>query len=382
VEDSVRVLHIEDDAEFADLTATFLERQEGQFSIEHAKNAEAALDLLRDTPPDCIVSDYDMPGMNGIDLLKTVREEFSDLPFILFTGKGSEEIASEAISAGVTDYLQKDSGTEQYAILANRIGNAVSAYRSAIEAEQNRHQLEQTLKTVPSCVVRLDYEGQFVFANDRAVEVLGLEKAALTDRTYNDPEWEITDLDGNPIPDEQLPFRRVRDSGEPLYGFRHTITWPDGTQKILLVNGAPVSDSDGETDSVIFSLTDVTEEVEHEQRLAQTTARLEALFENSPDMINVHDMEGNITDPNPTLCEETGYDEAELTEMKVWELDRAIDPEEARALWERMDHDDRERLEGLYRRRDGSDFPVEVHIRRLDVSGRDRFIVISRKISD
>jgi len=69
----------------------------------------------------------------GGQVLDAVRAERPDLPFILYTGKGSEEVAGEAISAGVIDYLQKELGTDQYAILANRIENAVSAYRSRRE---------------------------------------------------------------------------------------------------------------------------------------------------------------------------------------------------------------------------------------------------------
>jgi DNA-binding response OmpR family regulator len=72
--------------------------------------------------------------MSGIELLETVRETYPDLPFVLFTETGSEEVASEAISAGVTDYLQKGGGSEQYALLANRIENAVQAHRTAERA--------------------------------------------------------------------------------------------------------------------------------------------------------------------------------------------------------------------------------------------------------
>ena len=117
-------------------------------------------------------------------------------------------------------------------------------------------------------------------------------------------------------------------------------------------------------------------------QLRQKGSRLEALFEHSPDMINVHDAAGNIIDLNPRLVEKTGYDRGALTGMKVWDLDETIDRETARTLWRGMDHGDRERLEGVYRRRDGSTLPVEVHIRRLDLDGDDRFLVISREISE
>jgi len=378
----IRVLHVDDEPDLSDMVATFLEREDDRLTVCTATSANEGLETIDEADVDCIVSDYDMPSTNGIEFLEAVRESHPELPFILYTGKGSEEVAADAISAGVTDYLQKDRGTEQYAILANRIRNAVSAQWSAIESEQNRYRLERILKTIPSCVVQLDYEGRFIFANDRAVEVLGLEESELTDWAYNDPEWEIMDLNGNPISDEKLPFRQVRDSGEPLYGFRHTIKWSDGTQKNLLVNGTPLLDSNGETDSVIFSLTDITDQIEYQHQLTQATARLEALFENSPDMINIHDMEGNITDPNPLLCEEMGYDEDELTDMKVWELDQEMNPHKAHTLWEGMNQGDRKRIEGVYQRRDGSELPVEVHIRYLYVDGEDRFMVISRDITE
>ena len=82
-----------------------------------------------------MVTDYDMPGRDGIEFLEAVREEHPELPFILFTGKGSEAVASETISAGVTDYLQKEAGTEQYAALATRIRNVVTRYRRERELQ-------------------------------------------------------------------------------------------------------------------------------------------------------------------------------------------------------------------------------------------------------
>jgi len=272
----IRILHVDDEPEVAELVTEFLEREDDRFAVETVPNAAAGLERLADGEYDCVVSDYDMPGLDGIEFLEAVRETHSNLPFILYTGKGSEEVASGAVSAGATDYLQKESGTEQYELLANRIDNAVSARRSADEAIRSRRRLEQILKTVPACVVRLDRDGRFVFANERAEEVLGLDSSSLNDRTYDDPAWQITDLDGAPVPDEELPFRQVRETGEPLYGYRHAIEWPDDTRRILEVNGAPLFDHDGDVESVVFSLSDVTEQRARERRLERCQTIVEA----------------------------------------------------------------------------------------------------------
>jgi len=381
--DGIDVLHVDDEPDFADLTAAFLEQADDRFVVHTATTPDDGLDFLADHEVDCVVSDHDMPGWTGIEFLEAVRDRYPDLPFILYTGKGSEEVASDAISAGVTDYLQKGSGSDQYELLANRIRNAVSARRTAIDADQRRHRLEQILKTVPSCVVQLDHEGRFVFANDRAVEILGLAESDLTDRAYNDPEWNITDLDGKPIPESELPFRQVRDTGEPLYGFRHTIQWPDGTRKILSVNGAPLFDADGSVESVVFSLSDITERVERERDLEGTTVRFEALFEESPDMIDIHSGDGTVVDVNRRFCEVFDQPKSELVGRKVWDIDRQIDPEEIRDVWAGMDVGDRHEIETEYVRGDGERFPVEVHLTRLpEHAGEDRFVVISRDITD
>ena len=277
--DTIRLLHVDDEPDFAEMAAALLERENDRFRVETASNADEALERLEAAAFDCIVSDYDMPGRDGIEFLEAVREEYSELPLVLFTGKGSEEVASEAISAGVTDYLQKDGGTDQYTLLANRVQNAVSARESATEARRRHHRLEQILKTVPSCVVQLDRDGQFVFANQHAIDVLGLSQSEVSDRTYNDPEWEIRDLDGDRIPDAELPFRQVLETGTPLYDARHTIHWPDGTEKVLSVNGAPLFDDDDSVERVVFTLTDITEQRERKRDLQETKRRLQLALE-------------------------------------------------------------------------------------------------------
>lgn len=139
---TIRVLHTDDDEELADIAATLLEAENDRFSVDIAHNAQTGLERCETTEYDCIVSDYEMDGMNGVNFLEQVRERDREIPFILFTGKGSEEIASHAISAGVTDYLQKETGTEQFELLANRVNNAVSQYRAERQAAKQGRLLE------------------------------------------------------------------------------------------------------------------------------------------------------------------------------------------------------------------------------------------------
>ncbi|WP_080504320.1 response regulator [Haloarcula amylolytica] len=138
---SIAVLHVDDEPNFLDVATEILEQQSSKLNVITAASAAEALDCLATTRVDCLISDYRMPGKDGIELLKAVREEFPDLPFILFTGEGSEAVASDAIAAGATDYLRKGHGTERYELLANRIENAVEQYRTnqrAAELERVR----------------------------------------------------------------------------------------------------------------------------------------------------------------------------------------------------------------------------------------------------
>jgi len=128
--ESIRILHVDDEPGFAEMASEFLSREDDRFDIENALNTADGLAKLESSEFDCIISDFDMPDRNGIEFLEEIRTIQPDLPFILFTGKGSEEIASEAISAGVTDYLQKQGGLDQFALLGNRIENAVTKRRT------------------------------------------------------------------------------------------------------------------------------------------------------------------------------------------------------------------------------------------------------------
>lgn len=139
--DTYRVLHVDDDPEFRELLEAHLTKATHSIDVCSASGGSECLDLLRQTSVDCIVSDYDMPGKDGLELLENVREDHPNLPFILFTGKGNEEVASHAISAGVTDYIQKR-GKGTFSLLAKRIQEATEKYRVEEELREIRQRYE------------------------------------------------------------------------------------------------------------------------------------------------------------------------------------------------------------------------------------------------
>jgi DNA-binding NtrC family response regulator len=124
--DRVDVLSVDDDATVASLVQQYLEREDERIAVTTATSAVEGLAILDRGEFDCIVSDFEMPEMNGLEFLREVRQAHNGLPFIMFTGRGNERVASEAMSAGVTDYLQKNDGPEPFAVLAASVREAVS----------------------------------------------------------------------------------------------------------------------------------------------------------------------------------------------------------------------------------------------------------------
>jgi len=149
----ITVLCVDDDPDLVALTASLLEDANERFETITETDPRAVIDRLETASVDCVVSDYDMPEMDGLELLESIRTEYTELPFILFTGKGSEQIASAAIAHGVTDYLQKETGSEQYALLANRVANAVDQYRASRRAS-NLDRIRGLLQDVNQTLVR------------------------------------------------------------------------------------------------------------------------------------------------------------------------------------------------------------------------------------
>jgi PAS domain S-box-containing protein len=261
---AIRVLLVDDDDAVAELTATYLQRSSDAIEAVVETCPNDALDRVTDDGVDCVVSDYEMPEMDGLAFLADVREVAPDIPFILFTGRGSEEIASEAISAGVTDYLQKETGTDQYAVLANRVENAVAQHRAEREAEKADEQIRRIFERITDAFFALDDDWQFTHVNERAADFFDRDPEALVGEG-------IRETFDEPMDDRFYDaYRHALDTQEPTTVEAESTLRPGSWLEVRIY---PAEDGL----SVYFR--NVTERKRAQQELRDTKQKIEALHD-------------------------------------------------------------------------------------------------------
>ncbi len=309
----IQILHVDDDPSITDLTGTFLEREDDRFAVETATSADEGLENITDRPPDCVVSDYNMPGTDGIEFLQAVREEYPDLPFILFTGKGSEEVASDAISAGVTDYLQKKTGTEQYQLLANRIENAVEARREAERADRQEQLMQLTEVAGDTGGFEVNTETGDMLLTDGACRILNVPEDATLSA---EDTLEMTE----PALREEIrqTMDQAVETGEQTHGV-WPIILPNGEQRLLDVTYTPTNPEEDDA-TLRGAIRDITEQKERERELRAERQFIEQALNTLGDLFYVLNMDGTLRRWNDRVPELTGYADNDLAEIQATEL--------------------------------------------------------------
>ena len=106
-EKKITILHIDDEPEVLEITKIFLERLDRRLEIISTKSHEEFFEIIDNNKIEAIIADYQMPGLNGLDLLEETKKEKIDIPFIIFTGRGQEETAISAFNRGAKAYITK-----------------------------------------------------------------------------------------------------------------------------------------------------------------------------------------------------------------------------------------------------------------------------------
>ena len=284
--DEIRILHVDDDVNQSEFLRYFLPEMDEAFRIDFVSDPCQVMENMGSEIYDCVVTDYQMPRMNGIELAEKIRERF-DLPIIIYTGQGSEEIAEAAFSAGIDDYLRKEMDPSHYQVLAKRIRQVVekkrteSVYRTVVE--QTRDALS------------IFIDGLMVFANQSTLDLLGVNSFFEIYGTnpfsqYNGREFHQDFLE-NGFQEFEIESR-----GKETFNIE--------------VSTSPIKYNG--KDAILCFARDITEKkrLENEKKISQK--RFKTLVDCSPDGITSINPLGFVTFANKAFLELTGFSIEEI----------------------------------------------------------------------
>jgi len=185
----LKVLIVDDDVDMARIIMWRLAKEAPEFSIDIADGGQSCLSYLTSNNTDCILSDYQMPEMDGMELLRTIRGNGDDVPFIFLTGQGNEQVASDAFRAGADDYFTKDVGFAHFTRIVNSVKQAVNRksaqamHRRAEDMLADREERFRTLFESANDAIFLMDSDMFIECNTKTVEMFGCaDKADITGR--------------------------------------------------------------------------------------------------------------------------------------------------------------------------------------------------------
>jgi len=289
------ILYVDDEEMLLDIGKLFLERS-GDCSVDIAISASQGIELMRKKTYDAIVSDYQMPEMDGIEFLKKIRST-STIPFILFTGKGREEVVIEAINSGADFYLQKGGDPKsQFVELKHKIMQAVNRRRTEEELKKSEIKYRQLIDMLPQTVFEIDQSCTITSINPVALKKFGYTK--------EDLENGVNVFQVFSEEDQQRISENIQKilRGEPTGALEYSAKRKDGTTFPVITYSVPIMHENTPV-GLRGVLVDITERKAAEKATLQALSLLEATVESTADGLLVIDLVGKIVNYNQKFAQ-------------------------------------------------------------------------------
>jgi PAS domain S-box-containing protein len=312
----ITVLYVDDEPGLLEIGKIFLE-QNGQFSVDTITSAPAALALMETKAYDAIISDYQMPDMDGIRFLKKVRSSGNTIPFILFTGRGREEIVIQALNEGADYYLQKGGDLlVQFTELTHQIRQAVQQRRAETSLRDHERREADIINFLPDATFAIDTKGTVIAWNHAMEEMTGVKPAEILGK--NNYEYAVPFYhERRPIlidlvlaPDEKFEREKylytIRD--RTMLTAETVLEKPDGSRIHLWAKACRLFDKNGNLAGAIESIRDITRNRQAEEALRESEARYQSILSASPDVIAISDVAGVVQMVSPSAMRMFGFE--------------------------------------------------------------------------
>jgi PAS domain S-box-containing protein len=276
-------------------------------AVHRAGTATAAIETVHSEPIDCLVTAHELDGTTGVELVRQLRESTPTLPVVLGATAGSEAIASEAVQAGVTDYVAIAEPREQVAELVERTDRALrSARRSATRRERAR-QFDAVFHDTQTATWVLDPDGAVARVNETARAMIDADADALV----GEPFWELPWWSGTAGTRRDVR-RLVTSARDGQFGQAVVTRPPGGTGPILDLSVRPVETEHGDLVSILVEGIDVTDQVALERDLRESEELHRVTLNNMTDTVLITDEDGAYTYVCPNVHFIFGYTAEEI----------------------------------------------------------------------
>ncbi len=367
--DSIRVLHVDDDPNQFEFIKFFLNQVDPVLNVKCVGTPEEVFRELEEHPYDCLVTDFQMPLMDGIELSKKVREKH-DVPIILYTGQGSEEVAESAFTVGVDDYLRKEMDPSHYQVLAKRIRHVVEKKRAEMLYQRVVEGIRDGL-----CIV---YGKEIVYANQVQAEMFGAKKI---EDIIGTNALDFVHPDDKELAEKRWRQRALGELDPPFIKYKvnrlNGETFEaEALTNIIQYNGKP---------AFLVLTRDITERSRLEAEKRKSEERFKNIIELAPDGIVTVSMKGIVTSANPAFLRITGYDAKEIIGKRFYRLGslRSIDLRNNLRIFAQIV---RGKLpppvEFVFQYKDGAQGWGEAHLGYIDKEDTKELLAIVRDITE